>query len=58
MEKQVITFVVETENDFVKRVGRSFMTIPELMFRDGDVTWYQDSRKAPVQGEEQTVWER
>ena len=58
MDKQVITFFVEIENGFVSRVGRSFMTIPEIMFRGGEVKWKQDSGKEVVQGEETTVWER
>lgn len=58
MDKQVLTFFVETENGAVSRVGRSFMTIPEIMFRGGEVKWQQDSCKEAVQGEEKTVWER
>lgn len=58
MDKQVLTFFVETENGFVCRVGRSFMTVPEIVFRGGEVKWQQDSCKEAVQGEGKTVWER
>ena len=35
MDKQVISFAVETENGIVKRIGRSVIAVSEVKFRGG-----------------------
>lgn len=45
MDKQMVSFAVETENGIVKRIGRSVIAVPEVKFRDGKVKWLEDKYK-------------
>lgn len=45
MDKQVVSFAVETENGIVKRIGRSVIAVPEVRFRGGEVKWLEDRYK-------------
>lgn len=45
MDKQMVSFAVETENGIVKRIGRSVIAVPEVKFRGGKVKWLEDKYK-------------
>lgn len=58
MDKQMISFAVETENGVVKRIGRSFIAVPEVKFRGGEVKWLEDKYKEAKSGRESKTWGR
>lgn len=45
MNGQAVTFAVETKDGVVNRIGKSFITTPEIKFRGGEIKWYQDKYK-------------
>ena len=45
MDKQMVSFAVETENGIVKRIGRLVIAVPEVKFRGGKVKWQEDKYK-------------
>ena len=45
MDKQMVSFAVETENGIVKRIGRSVIAVLEVKFRGGKVKWQDDKYK-------------
>lgn len=45
MDKQMLSFAVETENGIVKRIGRLVIAVPEVIFRGGEVKWLEDKYK-------------
>ena len=45
MDKQMVSFAVETENGIVKRIGRLVIAVPEVKFRGGKVKWLEDKYK-------------
>lgn len=58
MDKQVISFAVETENGIVKRIGRLVIAVPEVKFRGGEVKWIKDNYKKARIGKESKTWGR
>ena len=45
MDKQMLSFAVETENGIVKRIGRLVIAVPEVKFRGGKVKGQEDKYK-------------
>ena len=45
MDKQMVSFAVETENGIVKRIDRSVIAVPKVKFRGGKVKWLEDKYK-------------
>lgn len=45
MDKQMVSFAVETGNGIVKRIGRLVIAVPEVKFRGGKVKWQEDKYK-------------
>ena len=58
MDKQMVSFAVETENGIVKRIGRSVIAVPEVKFRGGEVKWLEDKYKGARIGKESKTWGR
>lgn len=45
MEKQTIGFAVEKLDNIVTRIGKSYITQPEIHFSGGTIKWYEDKPK-------------
>ena len=45
MNKQTITFSVQEIDNTVTRIGRSYITHPEIKFSGGHIKWYEDKLK-------------
>mgnify|MGYP001104817979 CR=1 FL=1 len=58
MERQTVTFAVEVKDGVVTRIGRSYITVPEVRFRGGGVKWMEDKRKETISGKGSKAWER
>ena len=58
MDKQMLSFAVETENGIVKRIGRLVIAVPEVKFRGGKVKWLEDKYKGARIGKESKTWGR
>ncbi len=58
MDKQMISFGIETENGIVKRIGRLVIAVPEVKFRGGEVKWLEDKYKEARIGKESKTWGR
>ena len=42
MNKQTILFSVQEIDNTVTRIGRSYITHPEIKFSGGHIKWYED----------------
>lgn len=58
MDKQIVSFAVETGNGVVKRIGRSVIAVPEVRFQGGEVKWLEDKCKEARIGKESKAWGR
>ncbi|MCM1284505.1 MAG: hypothetical protein NC242_12885 [Roseburia sp.] len=58
MQRQAVTFAVETKGGVVARIGRAYMAVPEIKFRGGTVRWMADRYKETTNGKERKIWER
>lgn len=47
MNSQTVTFAVETKDGAVQRIGKTFITTPEIRFRGGGIKWYEDKVRIP-----------
>ncbi len=45
MKKQAIEFAVQKADSIVTRIGRSYMSHPEIKFSGGTIKWYEDKPK-------------
>lgn len=45
MDKQTITFAVQETDNVDTKIGRSYMTHPEIKFSGGSIKWYEDKLK-------------
>lgn len=45
MNKQTIEFAVQKTNNIVTRIGRSYISHPEIKFSGGHIKWYEDKPK-------------
>lgn len=45
MNKQTIEFAVQRTDNIVTRIGRSYMSHPEIKFSGGTIKWYEDKPK-------------
>lgn len=58
MQRQTVTFAVETKDGIVTRIGRVYIAVPEIKFRGSTVRWMADRYKETINGKEQKIWER
>jgi len=58
MNRQAVMFAVETKGGVVARIGRAYVTVPEIKFRGGTVKWMADRYKETANGKERKTWER
>ncbi len=42
MNKQTIEFAVQRTDNIVTRIGRSYISHPEIKFSGGHIKWYED----------------
>lgn len=45
MRRQTIEFAVQKIRDIVVRIGRSYITHPEIKFSGGSIRWYEDKAR-------------
>lgn len=45
MEKQIITFGIETKDGIVSRIGRSYVMTPAVEWNGKGIKWYPDKYK-------------
>ena len=45
MRRQTIGFAVQKIRDMVVRIGRSYITHPEIKFSGGSIRWYEDKAR-------------
>lgn len=44
MQKQTVSFAVESKNGVVTNIGKSYIEVPEIKFKGGSVKWFDDSQ--------------
>lgn len=45
MEKQIVTFPVIVKEGIVTKIGKSYITHPEIRFNGNSIKWYEDKMK-------------
>lgn len=45
MKTQTAEFVIQTEDNVVKKIGRSIILQPKTNFKGGQIRWYEDKPK-------------
>lgn len=44
MKREIIRFAVESKNGIITNIGRSIITQPAVIFGDGSVKWFDDTK--------------
>ena len=47
MDKQAIDFYVQVKDGVAEKIGRSVIDTPKIVFKGGEIRWYED-KKTPI----------